>query len=97
VLEDARWNASRSATAAELAHVRCPVAVVRAAHGFTPEAPPLIDATAHRAMQEALDLRVDLLLEDATHYTMMMQEPFAREIAAALDSFVGVLTGGSPA
>ena len=87
VTADARWNAARSPTAAQLAGVRCPVALIRAEQGFFPGTPPLIGVDAHAALLRTLDVRCDVLVAGANHYTILF-DPYAREVARAIDRFV---------
>jgi pimeloyl-ACP methyl ester carboxylesterase len=89
VTADARWNAARSPTAAQLAGITCPVALVRAEQGFFPGTPPLIGADAHAALLRTLDVRCDVLVAGTNHYTVMV-DPYAREVARAIDRFVSV-------
>jgi lipase len=84
VQEDAAWGASHGPTAAALAGVGCPVALVRAAEGFFPGTPPLIAEQAGTALAGVLDLRVDLVLAGANHYTML-QDPHAALVAGVID------------
>jgi hypothetical protein len=44
---------------------------VRASDGFFPGSAPVISDETRDAMAEVLDLRVEILLEGATHYTML--------------------------
>lgn len=82
--EDAAWVASRGATVDGLARIGCPVALVRAAEGFLPGTPPLVSEQAHDALAGALDLRVDLTLPGADHYTML-HNPHAATVAGVID------------
>ncbi len=83
-LEDAAWGATRGRTAGELARIGCPVALVRAAEGFFPGAPPLVGDERRRELGRVLDLRTDLLLSGANHYTMLYGAHAAR-IAEVID------------
>ena len=65
-----------SPAADEMRAVSCPVALVRAAEGFFPGSPPLIPDPTRDAMAENLDLRSEMVLPGANHYTMMW-EPHA--------------------
>lgn len=69
--EDSPSVSSTSPTEKELGAVRCPVALVRASEGFFPGSEPLIGAEMRDRMAAALDLRSDVLLEGANHYTML--------------------------
>ncbi len=86
--EDAASVASGSPTAASLEGVGCPVALVRAAEGFFPGSEPLISDQARHAMSRTLDLRSDLLLEGANHYTMVLFEEHARHVADTIQDFL---------
>src|SRR5215210_162562 len=63
-----------SPTAEEMRAVRCPVALVRAAEGFFPGSRPLITDVTREVMAEALDIRQEMVLEGANHYTMLWPE-----------------------
>ena len=65
-----------SPTAEEMRDVNCPVALVRADEGFFPGSRPLIPDATRDTMAEALDLRSEMVLPGANHYTMMW-EPYA--------------------
>lgn len=74
-------------TAEEMKAIECPVALVRAEQGLLVGSAPLIpDATRDR-MAEVLDLRSDLLLDGANHYSMMF-EPYAGQIVRLVDGFL---------
>ncbi len=60
-----------SPTADEMRAVRCPVALVRAAEGFFPGSRPLIPDATRDVMAEALDVRSEMVLPGANHYTML--------------------------
>ena len=72
-----------SPTAEEMRAVRCPVALVRAAEGFFPDSRPLIPDATRDVMAEALDIRAEMVLPGANHYTMMW-EPYAERWADIL-------------
>lgn len=72
--EDSRLNAENSPTAEEMRAVACPVALVRASQGFFPGSDPLISDETSEVMAGALDIREEILLEDANHYTMLWPE-----------------------
>lgn len=76
--EDAESVSSESLTVAGLKAIGCPVVLVRAEEGFFPGSRPLISAEAREAMTEALDLRLEILLPGANHYTMMFGDYVAR-------------------
>jgi pimeloyl-ACP methyl ester carboxylesterase len=69
--EDSPSVSSSSPTAEEMRYVGCPVALVRASEGFFPGSDPVISDETRDAMAEVLDLRSEILLEGATHYTML--------------------------
>jgi lipase len=72
--EDSPSVSSTSPTAEEMRGVGCPVALVRAGQGFFPGSDPLISDEARDVMTRVLDVREEVLLEDANHYTMMWPE-----------------------
>jgi lipase len=72
--EDSPSVSSTSPTAEEMRAVACPVALVRASQGFFPGSDPLISDEARDVMTRVLDVREEVLLEDANHYTMMWPE-----------------------
>jgi lipase len=72
--EDSPSVSSTSPTAEELHDLGCPVALVRASQGFFPGSDPLISDEVRDAMAGALDLRTEILLEGANHYTMLWPE-----------------------
>ena len=74
-----------SPTVEEMRNVNCPVALVRAGEGFFPGSRPLIPDATRDAMAEALDLRSEMVLPGANHYTMMW-EPNAERWAGLLRS-----------
>jgi pimeloyl-ACP methyl ester carboxylesterase len=63
-----------SPTADEMRAVGCPVALVRASEGFFPGSRPLIPDATRDVMAEALDLRSEMVLPGANHYTMLWPE-----------------------
>jgi lipase len=65
---------STSPTAEEMRGVACPVALVRASQGFFPGSHPLISDETRDVMAGALDIRTEVLLEGANHYTMLWPE-----------------------
>ncbi len=69
--EDAPWVSNHAPTVEEMRTVACPVALVRASAGFFPESDPLISDDARAVMADALDLRTEVLVEGANHYTML--------------------------
>jgi lipase len=69
--EDSPSVSEGSPTAEEMRNIGCPVALVRASEGFFPGSDPVISDEIRDAMAEVLDLRWDILLEGANHYTML--------------------------
>jgi lipase len=72
--EDSPSVSSTSPTAEEMRGVGCPVALVRASQGFFPGSDPLISDEVRNMMAELLDIRTEILLEGANHYTMLWPE-----------------------
>jgi lipase len=72
--EDSPSVSSSSPTAEEMRNIACPVALVRASEGFFPGSAPVISDETRGAMAEVLDLRSEIPLEGATHYTMLWPE-----------------------
>jgi lipase len=72
--EDSPSVSSTSPTAEEMRGVKCPAALVRASQGFFPGSDPLISDEASSAMAGPLDIRTEILLEGANHYTMLWPE-----------------------
>src|SRR5215211_5576734 len=69
------YNPKASRVAAEeMRGVACPVALVRASQGFFPGSDPLISDETRDVMAETLDIRTEILLEGANHYTMLWPE-----------------------
>ena len=85
--EDSRAVSSTSPTAEEMRNVNCPVALVRASEGFFPGSDPVISDETRDAMAEVLDLRSEILVDGATHYTMLWPEYVPR--------LAGILRGDS--
>lgn len=85
--EDADSVSSESPTAAALADIECPVALVRAEEGFFPGSRPLISDEARNAIAESLDLRIERLIQGTNHYTLLFFES-ARQVAAAVDDLL---------
>jgi len=69
--EDSPSVSGTSPTAEEMRGVGCPVALVRASQGFFPGSDPLISDEASDVMAGALDIREEIVLEGANHYTML--------------------------
>ena len=63
-----------SPTTEEMRAVECPVALIRASEGFFPGTRPLIPDATRDVMAEALDLRSEMVLPGANHYTMLWPE-----------------------
>ncbi len=74
VKQDSPAVSESSPTADEMRGVACPVALVRASEGFFPGSAPLIPDTTRDAMAGALDLRSEILVLGANHYTMLWPE-----------------------
>src|SRR5215210_8721965 len=72
--EDSPSVTESSPTAEEMRGVACPVALVRASQGFFPDSDPLISDEVRDMMAEPLDIRTEILLEGANHYTMLWPE-----------------------
>jgi lipase len=72
--EDSPSVSSTSPTSEEVRGVDCPVALVRASQGFFPGSDPLISDETRDMMAGALDLRTEVLLDAANHYTMLWPE-----------------------
>jgi pimeloyl-ACP methyl ester carboxylesterase len=72
--EDARAVSAGIPTLEELHAVRCPGALVMAAQGFFYGTAPLISENTRARMAGALDLRYELRVEGANHYTLLWPE-----------------------
>ena len=72
-----------SPTADEMRAVGCPVALIRAGEGFFPGSRPLIPDATRDVMAGALDLRSEMVLAGANHYTMLWP-PYTRQWAGLL-------------
>jgi len=72
--EDSPSVSSTSPTVEEMRGVGCPVALVRASQGFFPGSDPLISDETRDVMAGVLDIRTEILLEGANHYTMLWPE-----------------------
>ena len=72
--QDSPAVSERSPTAEEMRGVACPVALVRASEGFFPGSSPLIPDGTRDAMAGVLDLRREVLVEGANHYTVLWPE-----------------------
>src|ERR687893_1807029 len=72
--EDSPSVSSISPTAEEMRGVGCPVALVRASQGFFPGSDPLISDEVRDMMAGSLDIRTEILLGGANHYTMLWPE-----------------------
>jgi pimeloyl-ACP methyl ester carboxylesterase len=76
--EDSSSVSSEAPSLEKLRGVRCLVALVRASQGFFPGSDPLVSDDTRDAMAGALDLRSDIVVEGATHYTMLWPEHVPR-------------------
>jgi lipase len=72
--EDAGSISSGSPALEQTRGVACPVALARAAEGFFPGSAPLISDDTLDAMAGTLDLREEIFLDGATHYTILFSE-----------------------
>jgi lipase len=72
--QDSPSVSSTSPTAEEMRGVACPVALVRASQGFFPGSDPLISDEVRDMMAGTLDIRTEIVLEGANHYTMLWPE-----------------------
>ncbi len=81
--EDSPSVTETSPTAEEMCEVGCPVALVRASEGFFPGSRPLIPDTTRDVMADTLDIRSEVVLSGANHYTMLWP-PYTRQWAYLL-------------
>lgn len=72
--EDSPSVSETSPTAEEMRGVACPVALVRASQGFFPGSDPLISDEVSAVMTQVLDIRTEMVLEGANHYSMLWPE-----------------------
>ena len=72
--EDSPSVSSTSPTVEEMRGVTCPVALVRATQGFFPGSDPLISDETRDVMAVPLDIRTEIVLQGANHYTMLWPE-----------------------
>ena len=72
--QDSPAVSEKSPTADEMRGVACPVTLVRASEGFFPGSAPLIPDATRDAMAGVLDLRSEMLVEGANHYTLLWPE-----------------------
>jgi lipase len=72
--EDSPSVSETSPTADEMSGVGCPAALVRASQGFFPGTDPLISDEARDVMAQVLDIREEVVLQGANHYTMLWPE-----------------------
>ena len=72
-----------SPTADEMRAVGCPVALVRASEGFFPGSRPLIPDATRDVMAGSLDIRSEMVLPGANHYTMLWP-PYTQQWAGLL-------------
>jgi pimeloyl-ACP methyl ester carboxylesterase len=91
--QDALWNRLRSPTAGAMRRVRVPVALVRATEGFTPGTPPLLGPELRDRLAGALPLRTEVLLDGATHYSMLLAAGHAARVAEVIDHLAGAGAG----
>ena len=89
VTEDAE-AITQGPTAEEMKGVRCPVALVRAPEGLMAGSAPLITDAMRDEMADSLDLRAELMLEGANHYSMML-DPHAQRTASFVQTFLASL------
>jgi pimeloyl-ACP methyl ester carboxylesterase len=85
---DARWNVLRAPTARALGRIGCPVALVRASQGFTPGTPATFSEPMRAHLAGRLELRADLLVEGATHYSLLADPANAATVAGVIDDLV---------
>jgi lipase len=69
--EDSPSVSEGSPTAEEMRGVGSPAALVRASQGFFPGSDPLISDETSEVMAGALDVRSEIVLQGANHYTML--------------------------
>lgn len=72
--EDSPSVSERSPTADEMRGVACPVALVRASQGFFSGSDQLISDETSEVMAGSLDIREEIVLGGANHYTMLWPE-----------------------
>ena len=72
--EDSPSVVSTGPTAGEMREVACPVALVRAEQGFVPGSDPLVSDAARDVMAGSLDVREEVLVRGANHYTLLWPE-----------------------
>jgi pimeloyl-ACP methyl ester carboxylesterase len=82
---DAEYNSRRAPDAAAMRAIRCPVLLVRAGQGFAPGSPPLFTPTVRTATMAAVGVTEELVLDEATHYSMLIEPAMAARVAAAVD------------
>lgn len=85
--EDSASMLLDSLTVDELGRIACPVSLVRAAEGFATGTPPLLPDPVRDTMVRALDVREDVLVDGATHYTVMFAD-YARSVARVIDGLI---------
>ena len=83
--EDSEAVSGEAPTADEMRGVRCPVALARASEGFFPGTDPLIADRTRDVMADALDIREEVRLDGANHYTMLWP-PYTEQWADLLRS-----------
>ena len=83
--EDSPSVSGSSPTAEEMHAVGSPVALVRASQGFFPDSDPLISDETSEVMAGSLDIREEIVLEGANHYTMLWPEYTKRWVPQVFD------------
>lgn len=83
--------------AARLRSIRVPVLMVRAPAGFVPGQPPLFPDPMIDRMRDLVPQMQDVLIPDTTHYTLVLGERGASEIAELLDRFAARSASASEA
>ena len=78
------------------AAITCPVTVIRAAEGFAPGSPPLIDPLMHQQMRWALRPQRDIQLSGSTHLTVMTDPYHAAAVAVEISGLARSLGLGAP-
>eukprot|EP01028_Stygiella_incarcerata_P005911 TRINITY_DN24411_c0_g1_i1.p1 TRINITY_DN24411_c0_g1~~TRINITY_DN24411_c0_g1_i1.p1 ORF type:complete len:319 (-),score=82.59 TRINITY_DN24411_c0_g1_i1:220-1176(-) len=71
-------------TAKEFKDIHTPMVLLRAGHGFTNEATPFVGDDAAKVIKENLDIREELLISDANHYSITYIEFVDQCVAVAL-------------
>jgi lipase len=71
-------------TAKEFKNIRTPMILLRAGHGFADGAKPFVGDAAAKVIKENLDIREELLISDANHYSITYIEFVDQCVAATL-------------